>query len=193
MPLRVPRSSSPWRSLDSPCRVLLVVVVLLVLLSPLHSIANERGEIEVKAAFLFNFARFISWPAGTFFSLDSPIVIGILGDAEFFEIANAAIKGRTVNDRPVEARELRRGPEAKKVHILFIGRSLQTVEDSIRTEIEGSAIFMISDSDGFAAKGGMAHFYMDEGRVRFALNRRVARETGLTISSKLLRVAKLME
>jgi len=193
IPLRTPKPRLCQRSRNSPRRALIAAGLLLALLSPLDGIASGRGEIEVKAAFLFNFARFISWPDKAFFSLDSPVVIGILGDAEFFEAANAVIKGKTVNNRLVETRELRRVPEAKNVHILFIGRSLQPMEDSIRTAVGGSPVFMISDSEGSAANGGMAHFYMDEERVRFALNSRVAQANGLTISSKLLRVATLME
>ncbi|MBW2401074.1 MAG: YfiR family protein [Deltaproteobacteria bacterium] len=163
------------------------------MLFPLHGAAEEWGEIDVKAAFLFNFARFLSWPEEAFAFPDSPIVFGILGDPEFFETASATITGKTVNDRPVEVRELQDDSEAKKVHLLFLARALETQGDSIRTAVGESPVFVIADFEGFAANGGTAHFYMDHDRVRFAINLRVAQEKGLTISSKLLRVATLVE
>ncbi len=196
MPIRT-RGPSPPESQQSrgaqAALILGTLLAILDLLHPLDASAETVGEIEIKATYLFKLAQYISWPEGVLPTSDAPLVFGIYGDAEFFEIAKTRIRGKLVRDRPVEIHLIRELPEAKKVHILFIGRSLQAEEDRIRVEFRNFPIFMMSDSEGFAARGGTADFYTVGKKVRFALNPRAAEATGLKISSKLLHIAKLVE
>lgn len=190
---RITRPNPARHRFDSTHSVILVVTVLAALCLPSIGIAKGPDEIDVKVAFLFNFALYLTWPEKTFSSADSPLVFGVLGDQKFFEIAKARLSGRTVRNRPIVIREYSALPESMEAHILFIGTSVESQGDEIRTAVGDLPIFMISDSDDFAAKGGTANFYDDRGRVRFALNLRIALQQRLTISSKLLRLAKLVE
>ncbi len=173
--------------------VLSGVVILLVLLLPLRSNAEDPGELGVKGAFLFNFARYIEWPEGTFPAPDSPIVFGIFGDSAFFEAFRARAEDKSAASRGVEIREVESLLEIRVVHILFVGASRKADEGRVLAALNGAPVFTISDSEGFAEDGGTAHFFMREQSIRFAINKRVARESGLKISSKLLRFATLVD
>ncbi len=179
----------------------LTVLVALTLLcahfswvAPHTSAAAEKAnEIEVKAAFLFHITRYVSWPSEAFFSLDSNIVIGIVDDEQFARVAQRVIRGKSVNNRQIEVRSFENVRAEPTVHVLFVGAKQKRNSKVILENLGSSPVFCIADWKGFATAGGVANFYLDNEKLRFAINREAAKVAGLLISSHLLRLAKVVD
>lgn len=153
--------------------------------------APAPTEYEVKAAYLFNFAKFVTWPPPAFATPDEPLRVGILGDdpfgGQFAEI---------VADRKVQGRRLVivRGSTVAALsscHVLFISSSEQERLGKIVAELRraGSHALTVADQDDTAVSTVMIRFVVDDNKVRFAINPKAAAEAGLSISSKLLSLA----
>lgn len=153
---------------------------------------SEVKEYQVKAVFLFNFAQFVDWPQEAFPSLDSPLVIGILGDDPFGPYLDEAIKGERVNNRPMIVRRYQRVEDIKVCHILFISRSEGSRMEKVLQQLKGRSILTVGDTDGFSEIGGIIRFAVESSKVRLKINLRAAKDAHLTISSKLLRPAEIV-
>jgi len=148
-------------------------------------------EYRVKAAFLFNFAQFVDWPATTFPLADSPLIIGILGDDPFGTYLDETVAGEAVAGHPLVVQRYRNHTDLRPCHILFVhARYPGRIADLYRT-VPVTGLLTVGDSPDFLGQGGMIRFYRKAGKVRLQINPEVARAAGLTISSKLLRIADI--
>jgi hypothetical protein len=159
--------------------------------APLSAQAQSPASLEyqVKAAYLLNFTKFVEWPATAFSAPDTPITICVLGEDPFGPALDRIVEGESVNGRAVRAR--RSVPEANPqgCHVVFISRSERTAIAQIVSDLRGSRVLTVSEVPGFAGAGGMIDFIIEEGKVRFYINAAAAQAAGLTLSSRLLRVA----
>jgi hypothetical protein len=167
-----------------------VFAAFLIAVPPLAVGQEAPSEYQVKAAYLFNFLKFVDWPADAFSDPLAPIIIGIAGDDPFGEALLQIVLGKTVQDRDVIIRRYRPGEDLKGCQILFINASeikrLPHLLDSLR----GSSVLTVSDMDHFIEAGGMIQFKVENNRVRFSIDLQVAERARLKISSKLLAVAQ---
>lgn len=147
------------------------------------------SEEEVKAAYLFNFARYVTWPTASFESTTDPIRICILNDEAFHVIMQRTVSGKQVNDRPVVAELRGRVSQAGDCHILF----LESTQAGDVSGLEGASVFIVSDREGFATSGGTANFVRSGSKVRFEINPGAVEKAGLQVSSRLLRLAQIVE
>ena len=150
-------------------------------------------EYQVKAAFLFNFAKFIDWPPQKFPRPDSPLIIGLMGEDPFEGSLDALIQNQTIHKRPLELRRLKAGEDAKPCHILFVSRSEKSRLAEILSSVRGASVVTVSDTDQFLEQGGMINFFMESESVKFAINVEAAEQAGLALSSKLLAVARIVK
>lgn len=155
--------------------------------------AGGPSEEQVKAAYLFNFARFVEWPGSSFPSPGAPIRIAVLGDEGFARLLEETIGDKRVGERPVSVELHAELQEALLSHILFVPRDRDTMLGDVLEAVKGHPIFTVASNESFAARGGMANFYRVANKVRFAINEQVVRSAGLKISSRLLRLAKVVE
>jgi hypothetical protein len=157
----------------------------LTLLSPLGSAGEAENHLEyqVKAAFLFNFLKFVEWPPA---AAETPWVIGVLGHDPFGEVLDETVRGKIVNGRKIEVHRYSKPAEAKDCNILFIGRG-----DYERTGIPTqSGLLTVGEAAGFLRSGGAVSFYLEENRVRFEIRPEAARAAGLHVSSQLLKLGR---
>jgi hypothetical protein len=170
------------------------VLELLILISILRlpATAQSASEYQVKAAFLYNFAKFIEWPPSAFRNATAPLQICILGRDPFGQGLRDIVSTKTVNGRPFEVDYLVDMQMARACHILFIASSEKDRVKQILESMRGTVALTVSDTEGFAGQGGMINFLLDNGRVLFEVNRNAAGQAGLKISSKLLSVAKVV-
>jgi hypothetical protein len=154
--------------------------------------ASAQSEDQVMAAFLFNFARYVEWPKDAFDRNDMPVNICMLSTKEFGDVVSRTVSGKTVADRPVVVRRTADLPETIGCHILFIGREYDKSHTEAVAELGGLSVFTVADQEGFARAGGIANFYRAENRIRFEINPHAAQKAGLKISSRLLRLAKVV-
>lgn len=169
---------------------LLRILAVLALLTP---IAWAKGapdrEHRVKAVFLFNFAQFVVWPDSAFSGPADPLVVGILGDDPFDTYLDDVVRGEKVNNRPIVVKRYRKVEEAKACHVLFVSSSEAPRMDGILAALRTSKALTVGESDRFFRHGGMVNFFTESGRIRLKINLEEVQDAGLSVSSKLLRLA----
>lgn len=148
-------------------------------------------EYQIKAAFLYNFARFVEWPPAAFAGPDAPLQLGILGEDPFGPALDDLARSETVQHRRLVVRRSRRAEDLRGCQLVFVSRSELAAD--ILPGLGGSPILTVGDAEGFARQGGMIDFYLDANRVRFEINSEAARRGGLRISSQLLSLGRLVE
>jgi hypothetical protein len=145
----------------------------------------------VKAAFLYNFAKFIEWPADAFPSADAPLILGVIGEDPVGGTLDPTVRGKTANGHPLIVRRLSPGQDLRSCHVLFISHSERDRVPQILGNVRGAAILTVSEVDRFSDQGGVITFFIEQNRVRFEINIATADRARLKISSKLLSVARI--
>lgn len=146
-------------------------------------------EYKLKAAFLYNFTRFVDWPASQFASDSSPIVIAVLGTNPFGEELHEVVRDRTVNGRPIEIFHLASPAGAPQVHAVFIAdREDASLEKDIR-DLHTAGVLTVGESDRFFRLGGIVTFIRAGDKVRFQINMTSAGVARLKVSSQLQKLA----
>lgn len=148
-------------------------------------------EYQVKAAFLYNFTRFIDWPTTAFRSPTSPFVIGIIGDDPFGGYITEIVKGEKVGNHPIIIQRYHNTRDIINCHMLFVNPPATARVKDIVTLIGRRSILTVSDMENFTAYGGMVNFYKENNKIRFEVNVASSRSAHLEISSKLLTVARI--
>jgi hypothetical protein len=172
----------------------LIGVALLGFAAPTLSAQTEpSAEYKLKAVFLFNFAQFVEWPAWVFHTNDTPLVIGILGDDPFGAYLDDLVNGEKIGDRHLVVQRYKRAEDIKDCHILFISSSESGDLEDILAHLHDRNILTVGDTDSFTRRGGMVRFVTESGKIRLRINLEAATDSGLTISSKLLRAATVVK
>jgi uncharacterized protein DUF4154 len=150
--------------------------------------ASLPTDYEVKAAFLYNFAKFVRWPDDA--APGPTFVLAIVGDDPFGEVIDRAFHGKTVLGRPVEIRRTRSVREAAAAQMAFIGASERGHLSEVLAALKGESVLTVGDMDRFADGGGMVGFRLKDSTVRFELNLRELRQARLQMSSQIIRLAQ---
>jgi hypothetical protein len=149
----------------------------------------QPSEYDLKAAFLFNFAKFVEWPPEAFAETNSPIVIGILGKNVFGDTLEKIINNRKVNNRGFEFRHFDSTSETTNCQILFVSSSEKNDFAKIVSALHNASVLTVSEADGFLKAGGMVNFLIEGKNIRFQISDEAAKKARLNISSKLLSLA----
>jgi hypothetical protein len=154
--------------------------------------AGAQRESAVKAAYLYRFAGFVEWPAGTLRRPDEPLVIGVLADEAVAADLEQVVAGRTIDGRPVTARRLREGEPVAGVHVLLLGTLREARLREVLATVPGP-VLVVTEQEGGLRAGGVLNFSSDGGRVRFSASLASAAERNLKLSARLLAVAQSVE
>ena len=173
-------------------KIVLGCLLSLCFLGPLSGRvqAQSSSEYQVKAAFLYNFAKFVDWPEDALGNSNAPLIIGVIGDDPFGGALDQAINGRTINGRAMLVRRLKWGHDLRSCHILFISSSERKRLPQIIQSLRGASVLTVGDMGQFNQQGGIINFILQANKVRFEINSRGADQARLKISSKLLSLAK---
>jgi hypothetical protein len=152
----------------------------------------QADEYAVKAAFLYNFVRFIEWPSTAFTAPDAPFVVCVAGRDPFGAALNRTLLGKNVAGHPFATRQLANDEQADGCHVLFVARSEKHRAGALADDGRRRSILTIGDFDSFASEGGVIAFYLNDNRVRFAINVDSAAGSGLKISANLLALARIV-
>jgi hypothetical protein len=171
--------------------ILLFLAIAGVVLLPVLGAQDSAEEYAVKAAFLYNFARFTDWPTDCFPEEDSPIVVCIFGRDPFGDTIEFLQK-KTIHGRPVVLKREERLASLEVCHILFVSSSKRDQLDEIVGKTAGWSVLTVSDMEEFAHKGGGVGFVHKDNKIRFEVNPETTKKAGLRLSSKLLRLALLV-
>ncbi len=148
-------------------------------------------EYQLKAAFLFNFTRFVEWPASALPADETPLVIGILGNNPFGSFLEELVSGEKVDGHPVIVTQYKSTDDIKKCHILFINLPDPKKQAEAIADLHTKSILMVSDNVSFLSSGGMIRLFTRDNRIKMEVNVEASKAAGLTISSKLLRLADI--
>ena len=150
-------------------------------------------EYQIKAAFLYKFARYVEWPARTFASPTDTLVISVLGKDPFQDTLDRVAKGKTVRGRPIRIGRARDLNEVESAHILFVSESKRRQLGSILERIGRRPLLTVSDTKSFARDGGIIGFGTRDERISLDINVEAARRAGLRVSSRLLKIANVID
>jgi hypothetical protein len=160
------------------------------LCASVSAVGIELKEFQVKAAFLFNFTQFVDWSKEDFATPSQPIAICVLGDDPFGAALDDIVRGERVDNRGLVVRRLQRAQDSAGCQLLYVGATEKL--DVTLAAVPHHGVLTVGEGRDFAERGGMIAFVTEDKRVHLRVNVGAALRAGLTISSKLLRVAELV-
>lgn len=172
-------------------RVALFVLLSLILpLAPVSSFAQQvhPTESQVKAAYLYNFGKFVRWQSDRIVSIDS-LDICVFGKDPFGAVLDSTVKGESIDGKAISVRRIAKIQDAGSCSILFVSSSEEGRLGSVLASAQTLSVLTVSDVPHFAEKGGMIGFVKQEDRIRFEVNRKAVEQGHLILSSELLKVA----
>jgi hypothetical protein len=146
-------------------------------------------EYEVKAAYVYYFAKFAVWPQEVFATPGSPIVIGVLGDDKFGSILERIVNAKVVQDRPIAVRLLKWPGDLQGCQIIYVSLSEQKQFNQIAESLNNRSVLTVTEADEGVKSKGIVNLFVEDGKVRFEVDIADAEKAHLQISSKLLRMA----
>ena len=158
--------------------------------------SSDSSEYLIKAGFIYNFAKLVEWPTASFAQPDSPIVIGILGEDPFGATLDRIVADKKINGRGFAVKRVKYSRDFKDLrdcNILFVSSSEKEHIESVIDAMKGLPILTIGDAPGFAKRGGIINFMLEDNKVRFEVNVEAAKHADLTISSRLLTLARIVQ
>jgi hypothetical protein len=170
------------------------ILAILPILAPCRSAraAASPSEYEVKAAFLFNFAKFVEWPAWTFEQAKGNVIFTILGDDPFGPALERIARDERVQGRPIIIKRVRRPEDVGHSHILFIRHRAGSGLEQLIRSVSAPYRLVVGEDDLFAERGGCIGFFFEQRRIKFAVNLAATGRAGLKVSSKLLTIARVV-
>ncbi|MFZ0414563.1 MAG: YfiR family protein [Candidatus Acidiferrales bacterium] len=153
---------------------------------------NTTAEYKVKAAFLYNFAKFIEWPPQTFPGGNSPIILCVYGSDPFRGELEATVLGKKIDGRGFETRHMNRIEELRVCHMVFVSEAEAKRAPEILAALKDAPLLVVGESQGFAAEGGEIQFVLEDGKVHFLVNTDAVGRAHLKVSSKLLSLAQIV-
>ena len=154
--------------------------------------AQTATAPELKAAFLYNFAKFVEWPADSM-AAGAPLVLCVLGDGAVADALDETVKGRAIDGHPVTTRRVKVDGALRSCHVLYLSGVDAKGSHELLVGLGDSAVLTASDLDRFAQLGGVANFFVENGKMRFAVNLESAQRARLQLSSRLLGLAKIVK
>jgi YfiR/HmsC-like len=167
-----------------------------ILISPAPSSygadSAQKGEYRLKAAFLYNFAKFTEWPSAAFSNHQAPHIVCIVGEDPFgLEIDQLTAK--TVHDRQLTIKRLHAGDRLLDCHLLYVSRTEIGQAASILHALQKTPVLTVCDSDGCAEAGFMFNMRMTENRIALDLNLDAVQQAQLKISSQLIKLTRIVK
>jgi len=151
------------------------------------------SEYQVKAGCLLNFPKYVDWPAEVFAATNSPIVIAVVGETKIIGELQKIITGRTVNGREIVLKRLASGEESGVCHILFVSAAEQKRSPNLLAKLKETSVLTVGESSDFLERGGIMNLALRDREIALEVNLTAAGDARITISSRLLGVAKVVK
>jgi hypothetical protein len=190
-----PEPASDRRGGDALRRVVAGVLLTAAALRPQAAASadpDRPGEYVVKAAYLYNFVRFVEWPAEALPEPSAPFVVAVLGDDPFHEVLEGAFAGKTLAGHSAAILRVHDPAEALGAQILFISSSEASSLPRIARTLSNHSILTVGDVPEMARNGAIIAFRIEGNKVRFDINLERSERAGLKLSSQLLKVATIV-
>jgi hypothetical protein len=162
----------------------------------LVTVGNERAHSQaisadqVKAAYLYNFAKFVEWPQETFPDATAPIHFCLLNDPSIGSELSQIVKDKRISGRSIVVVPIQTGEQGRSCQILFISTAQNWQVEHILKVLQGASVLTVGETTGFVEQGGIVNFVVQDDQVHFQVNHRAATQSRLRMSARLLSVAK---
>jgi hypothetical protein len=183
------------RNIKMPRMILTQLIIALIFLTTFVQYARAESlfnEYQVKAAYLYNFAKFVEWPEGSFHDSLSPIKICVLGVDPFGKSLDD-LRHKSVGNRKLDIARLQQSDQAKACHVLFVSEAEKENMSAILRAVQKKSILTVGETKGFIRAGGIINLIRTGDKVNFEINRDAADRSGLKISSQLLKLATIVK
>lgn len=147
---------------------------------------------QVQAAFLFSFAKFVTWPDEAFQRSGDSLIIGVFGEDPFGAILEDTIRDKTIMGKKLAVKRFARIQDAAHSHILFLSTSEESHLSEMIKALDKTNVLTVSDMEQFAEHGGMVAFTVEDQKVRFNVNVGAVERAGLKMGSQLLKLARIV-
>ena len=180
------------RLLARVLKVALVAANVLIGLPPgAHAQSSPLREHEIKAAFLYNFVKFVDWPSEVLPETSDTITICVLSDDPSAE-ALESLRGKMVKGRRLSTRRIEGVKDVESCHVLFISSSEEKRVPQVMQNLHGSSVLTVGEMERFIQSGGIINFVIERNKVRFEINPTSAERARLKLSSQLLSLARVV-
>lgn len=176
--------------LNAVARFRLVLIVVLGTMVACAAQGQTVDEYQVKAAYMYNFAKFVDWPAQAFDSPAQPIVFCVLGQTPLGQALSNALSGKVVDKRPLVFRQLTDSKQAGKCQVLFISSPDKKQVRQTLDEVKSLNVLTVGEGEDFTNQGGIVRFLLAADRVRLEFNLDAVDDAKLRVSSKLLSLGR---
>jgi hypothetical protein len=167
-------------------------VLTLIALTGVPASSQSSSAAGLKGAYLVNFTQFVEWPADAIPG-GAPLALCVVNDSAVADALEQTIKGRTVNGHALILRRLKAGEPLPTCHVLYLaGSDLKRPADVIET-LNGKLVLTVSDASRFSRTGGMVELFLEDGRMRFAVNVDALRRAQVILSSRVLGLARIVK
>jgi hypothetical protein len=182
--------------LTSTFRGLTVLLGIMAFLPATRASAQavpQTDEYQVKAAFLYNFAKFVKWPENTFAAPTDPLTVCVIGNTLVTQALQDTVSGKLVDGRHLAVRPISLMKPSGVCHILFVSTAEQQHTAAILAAWANRGVLTVGEHEGFAGQGAVIDFIVEDNKVRFEINPGAATLQRLEISSKLLTLARIVK
>lgn len=156
--------------------------------------ASVNRENQIKAAYLYQFGRYVEWPAKSFKDAKSPFVIGVMAQDPLLPTLEQIARAKKIQDRSIRIRQFSSISAIRPCHILYFSGAIPPEKQAeIMRKLAQPGVLLIGDADGFLDKGGVMQFIVEDNRIRVVISRKAAERAGLAVSAKLLQVARVVD
>lgn len=176
-------------------RMLAMATLFGLLLPPAAAAAGHSNELYdpvLKANYLYHFAKFVDWPSSVTRDASMPFTICVVGEHQVARQLWYLVRDKSLYGHELLVREVGSEAAAQKCRILFIPSSQWNVAGRWMDDLQSTSVLTVGDIPGFCERGGIVNFWSDSGRLRFEINPRAAESAHLNLSSKLLRLARIV-
>ena len=182
-------SSRPLPGRRSLLALALCLLALVSFVEPGAALAEPSSEYQVKAAFLFNFAKFVKWPENVVPERSTAFTVCVLGDDLAGPAVEETIAGKTLRDKRIVVKRVAGFETARNCQILFVSGSQGAEPAKTLRGLDGASVLTVGEADQFAERGGIINFKTEDNKIRFEINPDAAKRANLEVSSQLLKLA----
>jgi hypothetical protein len=147
---------------------------------------TEAEESNLKAAFIYNFTRFVEWETT---EASAEFIIGVIGKSGVDEPLEEIAKTRTVNSKKIIIKHFEKIEDIDKCNVLFIPKNVKTPLQEFLTKTENKGVLVVSEKQGYASKGASINFVIIDKKLKFEANTKALSSAGLKVSAQLLKLA----
>jgi hypothetical protein len=175
------------------CRFRIALTIILALFSAIVTVRGQANDLNQKASFLFNIARFVEWPVEAFRTPNDPILCCLLGDGPLERKLEQTKNPLFIEKRRFQFQHVVEAAQLSGCRILYISAAEQKRWKMLEREIKGQSILTVGETETFLAEGGIIRVDLSKGKIRMQINQDAAYDEKLHISSRLLNLARIID